>query len=222
MIPLRDTTPSQHWPVMNWLLIIANILIFYYQSKLTPAGHTRLIQEFGLNPAVWVNFALRGRLLIIPLFSYMFLHGGLFHIISNLWALWLFGDNVEDRMGHFRYLGFYLFSGLVSGLVQIYFNPVANVPTIGASGAIAGVMGAYFFMYPKAKIVTLIPIFIIPWFVEIPAMLYLAFWFFSQVYAALGNMGAATGVAWWAHVGGFLTGLLLHRFFIKTKRPSYY
>jgi membrane associated rhomboid family serine protease len=220
MIPLRDTIPSRRWPVMNWLLIGANIVVFYYQSGLTSVGHAHLIQAFGLNSARWVESVLQGRLLIMPLFSYMFLHGDLFHIISNLWALWLFGDNVEDKMGPFRFLGFYLFTGLISGLVQIYFNPAANVPTIGASGAIAGVMGAYFFMYPRARIVTIIPIFIIPWFVEIPAMLYLAFWFLSQVYAALGSMDAATGVAWWAHVGGFLAGLILHRFFITSRRSE--
>jgi membrane associated rhomboid family serine protease len=221
MIPLRDTIPSRHWPVMNWLLIMANIAVFYHQAGLPPAVEARLISEFSLNPAHLVNAARDGQLLIIPLFSYMFLHGGLFHLISNLWALWLFGDNVEDKMGPFRFLLFYLIAGMISGLVQVYFNPGSAVPTIGASGAIAGVMGAYFFMYPQARIMTLVPIFIIPWFVEIPAMLYLAFWFLLQVYSAFGSQGAATGVAWWAHVGGFLTGLFFHRLFMKPRKFDY-
>jgi membrane associated rhomboid family serine protease len=220
MIPLRDTIPSRHWPIMNWLLIIANIAVFYHQFGLTSTGEAGLISEFGLNPARVVRTILHGQLSVLPFFSYMFLHGDLFHLLSNLWALWLFGDNVEDKMGPFRFLWFYLFAGLVSGLVQVYFNPGANVPTIGASGAIAGVMGAYFFMYPRARIMTLIPIVFIPWFVEIPAMLYLAVWFLSQVYSAFGTMGMATGVAWWAHVGGFLTGLFLHSFFKNPTRST--
>jgi membrane associated rhomboid family serine protease len=222
MIPLRDTIPSRHWPVMNLLLIITNLAVFYHQFGLPPEDHARLIAQFGLNPVDLVNTVIQGRPQLIPLFSYMFLHGDWLHLIGNMWALWLFGDNVEDKMGHWRFVAFYLFAGLVSGLVQVYFNPAAAVPTIGASGAIAGVMGAYFFMYPKARIVTLVPIFIIPWFVKIPAVLYLAFWFLSQLYSAVGSQGAVTGVAWWAHVGGFLTGLFLHRFFMKTQRVNYF
>jgi membrane associated rhomboid family serine protease len=222
MIPLRDTIPSRHWPVMNLLLIITNLAVFYHQFGLPPEDHARLIAQFGLNPVDLVNTVIQGRPQLIPLFSSMFLHGDWLHLIGNMWVLWLFGDNVEDKMGHWRFVAFYLFAGLVSGLVQVYFNPAAAVPTIGASGAIAGVMGAYFFMYPKARIVTLVPIFIIPWFVKIPAVLYLAFWFLSQVYSAVGSQGAVTGVAWWAHVGGFLTGLFLHRFFMKTQRVNYF
>jgi membrane associated rhomboid family serine protease len=222
MIPLRDTIPSRRWPIMNWLLIMANLAVFYHQLRLSPEGYAGFIREFSLNPARLVGAALHGQFLVAPLFSYMFLHGGLFHLLSNLWALWLFGDNVEDKMGSVRYLCFYLMTGVVSGLTQVYFNPVSDAAVLGASGAIAGVMGAYIFMYPTAKIVTLVPILIIPWFVEIPAMLYLGIWFFTQVYAALGSTGASSGVAWWAHVGGFLAGLLLHRFFIIEKRRKYY
>jgi membrane associated rhomboid family serine protease len=222
MIPLRDTIPSRRWPIMNWLLIMANLAVFYHQLQLSPEGSAGFIREFSLNPARLVGAALRGQFVATPLFSYMFLHGGLFHLLSNLWALWLFGDNVEDKMGSLRYLCFYLMSGVVSGLTQVYFNPVSDVAVLGASGAIAGVMGAYIFMYPTARIVTLVPILIIPWFVEIPAVLYLGIWFFSQVYAALGSAGASSGVAWWAHVGGFLAGLVLHRFFIIEKSRKYY
>jgi membrane associated rhomboid family serine protease len=224
MIPLRDTIPSRHWPVMTWLLILANIAVFYHQSTLSPEGYNGLIREYGLNPRETVQALLQGQIVVLPLFGYMFLHGGLFHICSNLWALWLFGDNVEDKMGAVRFLLFFLISGVVSGLVQIYANPGSPVPTIGASGAIAGVMGAYLIMYPRSKITTLIPIFIIPWFVDVPAMIYLAFWFISQIYSALGSdrSGLASGVAWWAHVGGFVTGMFFHRFFYKPGRSQRY
>ncbi|HEY8462587.1 MAG TPA: rhomboid family intramembrane serine protease [Bacillota bacterium] len=220
MIPLRDTIPSRRLPVMTILLIGINIYIFYLQSGLTPEEYHRFINNFALFPLEFANPGLENRLIPTALVTYMFLHESLFHLISNLWALWLFGDNVEDRMGAWRFLGFYLLAGLVSGLFHIYFNPGSAAPTIGASGAIAGVMGAYIMMYPTAKIVTLVPIFFIPWFINIPAVIYLAFWFLSQVYAALGSRGEsfASGVAWWAHVGGFLTGLLSNRLFTKTYR----
>lgn len=220
MIPLKDTIPSRRFPLMTLLLIGANIYIFYLQTQMNSQGYQHFVSHFGLFPLEFSQQLQRVSFNFTPLLSYMFLHGGLFHLISNMWALWLFGDNVEDRMGWTRFLLFYLFAGIVSGLVHIYFNPMSPVPTIGASGAIAGVMGAYFIMYPSAKIVTLIPIIILPWFVEIPAMIYLAFWFFSQIYSALGTHGdaAATGVAWWAHVGGFLAGMLTYGLFTDEHR----
>jgi membrane associated rhomboid family serine protease len=217
MIPLRDTIPSRRLPVMTWLLILTNIAIFYHQATLPPEGYNALLREYGLIPRAIIRAFLQGHIMIAPLLGYMFLHGGLFHIISNLWALWLFGDNVEDKMGAFRFLIFFLISGIISGLVQVYSNPGSAAPTIGASGAIAGVMGAYLIMYPGSKITTLIPIFIIPWFVDIPAMIYLIFWFISQIYSALGS-GMGSGVAWWAHIGGFLTGVFFHRLFFKPYR----
>jgi membrane associated rhomboid family serine protease len=220
MIPLRDTIPSRRWPFMTWLLILVNIAVFYQQTTLAPEGYNALIREYGLIPRAIVQDWLEGKLIIAPLLGYMFLHGGLFHIASNLWALWLFGDNVEDKMGAVRFLIFFVISGVVSGLVQVYSNPGSMVPTIGASGAIAGVMGAYLIMYPGSKITTLIPIFIIPWFVDIPAMIYLIFWFISQIYSALGSGrdGLVSGVAWWAHIGGFLTGVFFHRLFFQPHR----
>lgn len=222
MIPLRDTIPSRRFPIMTLILIGVNGYIFYLQSGLTPEAYNRWIGQFALFPLEFTKLLLQSQLAPAALLTYMFLHGGLFHLISNLWALWLFGDNVEDRMGAFGFLCFYIFAGLVSGLVHIYFNPYSPVPTIGASGAIAGVMGAYFIMFPSSKIVTFVPIFIIPWFVEIPALIYLAFWFFSQIYSALGSaaQAGASGVAWWAHVGGFLVGLVSCWFFSKNHRNS--
>jgi membrane associated rhomboid family serine protease len=144
-----------------------------------------------------------------------------------MWILFIFGDNVEDRMGSGRYFVFYTLSGLASGLLQSLIAPGSRVPAIGASGAIAGVLGAYFILYPAGRILTLIPIFIIPWFVEVPAIVFLGFWFVSQLFSGLAalnvpnaaNMG---GVAWWAHIGGFLFGILAHRFFIRNIHPAYY
>ena len=176
MFPLKDTIRSRSFPLVTWIIIIANVLVFFFELSLSQTGLTRLIYTFGLtanridltNPFTW-----------FPFISHMFLHGGWFHIISNLWTLFIFGDNVEDRMGSFRFLIFYLLGGISAGLLQ-YFLGAADVPSIGASGAIAAVLGAYFVLFPRAKVTTLIPVFILPWFVDIPALLYIGFWFISQ------------------------------------------
>jgi hypothetical protein len=138
----------------------------------------------------------------------MFLHGGFMHLIGNMWSLYIFGDNVEDRLGSARYIAFYLLCGLASGLTHLLLNAHSNIPTIGASGAIAGVMGAYFVLYPRSRILTLIPIIFIPWFVEIPAFFFLGIWFVLQFLNAAGSSGQAGGIAWWAHIGGFVFGIL--------------
>jgi len=155
----------------------------------------------------------------------MFLHGGWMHFISNMWSLWLFGDNVEDCMGHLRFLIFYLLCGLAAGFIHFMFNPTAQVPTIGASGAIAGVMGAYFVMFPTARVITLVPIFFLPYFIEIPAVFYLGIWFMMQLFSGMFSLVLPTGaggIAWWAHVGGFLFGILVLPFFRRRRgRPFY-
>jgi membrane associated rhomboid family serine protease len=151
----------------------------------------------------------------------MFLHGGWSHIIFNMWALWIFGDNVEDRMGPLRFTLFYLTCGLIAGVVHVLTNPESTVPTVGASGAIAGVLGAYFLLFPQARLVVLVPILFIPLFFELPAVLYLLFWALMQLFSgtlALAGPTDVGGVAWWAHVGGFSAGLLLHRFFVRPRR----
>ncbi|MGE5421896.1 MAG: rhomboid family intramembrane serine protease, partial [Ignavibacteriales bacterium] len=153
----------------------------------------------------------------LGLITSMFMHGGWLHLLGNMWALWLFGDNVEDRMGPFRFLAFYLICGLVGGLAHVYFNPISSVPTVGASGAIAGIMGAYFILYPRSQVLTLIPIFIFPWLVDIPAFVYLGFWLVLQLLGS--TAGAAAGTAFWAHIGGFAAGIILHRLFM-VKRTS--
>jgi membrane associated rhomboid family serine protease len=153
----------------------------------------------------------------------MFMHGSWFHLLSNMWTLYIFGDNVEDRMGSARYLVFYLLAGLAAGLVQAAFDPTSTIPTVGASGAIAGVLGAYFLLFPRSRVITLIPLFFLPWFVEIPAVFFIGIWFLSQLSSglmALGSAGAFGGIAWWAHVGGFLFGLIT--VYLFARRPAAY
>lgn len=163
--------------------------------------------------------------LALPFFSSMFLHGGWLHVIGNMWYLWIFGDNVEDRMGHVRYLVFYLLCGIGAGLTHIFFNPTSGVPTVGASGAIAGVMGAYLMLYPLAKVVTLVPVFFFITFIEIPALFFLGFWVLLQFIQGTVTSTVAQdtgGVAWWAHFGGFVLGAALIFLFKKRRQRAYY
>jgi len=216
MIPLRDTIRSRHVPVMTWLLLVANVLVFLFESSLGVNLQNRFIYTFSIVPARLLD----GQpLFFLSLFTSMFMHIGWFHLLSNMLTLYIFGDNVEDRMGSIPFLIFYLFSGLAAGLLQTFTSLNSIVPILGASGAIAGVLGAYMFLYPRARVVTLIFLFIIPWFVEIPALFYLAFWFISQLFSGIASFGAAGGVAWWAHIGGFLFGLLLGRLFLLRPPP---
>lgn len=228
MLPLRDTIRSYSFPIVNVLLIGLNAVVFLYEVSLPERALDQLFLGYGLIPA---RLHLEQPLLLllnpgalVTLFSHMFLHGGWFHFLSNVWILHIFGDNVEDRMGSGRYLLFYLSAGLASGLLQAFVDPTSQIPSIGASGAIAGILGAYFMLYPGARVVTLIPIFILPWFVEIPALFYLGFWFISQIFSGLATLGAASmgGVAWWAHIGGFIFGALLFRLFTPRVHPAYY
>ncbi|NQT69833.1 MAG: rhomboid family intramembrane serine protease [Desulfobacteraceae bacterium] len=211
MIPIRDTIPSKNYPVVNNALIGINVVIFLVQMAQGP-GLERFIYVYGLVPARYstpqVSSYFTWFQQVFAVISFMFLHGGFWHLLGNMWSLYIFGDNVEDRLGPFRYLGFYLICGIASGLFHLIFNFHSNVPTIGASGAIAGVMGAYLILYPHSKILTLIPIIFIPWFVEIPAFFFLGFWFVMQFINAAGSHGAGAGIAWWAHVGGFAFGII--------------
>ncbi|MCX7852335.1 MAG: rhomboid family intramembrane serine protease [Caldilineales bacterium] len=210
MIPLQDTVRSRSLPVVNWALIAANILIFFLMVS-TGRGAERLTTLFGIVPARLLSG--NDPLGWLTLVTSMFLHGGWAHLFSNVLALYIFGDNVEDRLGSGRYLLLYLFSGLAAGIVHIVFNPTSTIPAIGASGAISGVLAAYFLFFPTARVITLVPLFFWPWFVEIPAVVYLGFWFVSQllngVLSVVVGAQALGGVAWWAHVGGFAAGLVL-------------
>ncbi len=214
MFPLKDNIPSRKFPYINYALILINFLVFFYELSL--GKYLQLfIANYGFVPlrfTVGLEQNLPLLKLVIPAFTSMFLHGGWFHIIGNMWFLYIFGDNVEDRLGHFHYLLFYLTSGLIAVLFQYILAPYSRVPMIGASGAIAGVLGAYMIFYPYAKVLTLLIIFIFIEVIYIPAFLYLFLWFFIQfIYGTSSAMLASTaggGVAWWAHIGGFLFGVI--------------
>src|SRR5512143_1847794 len=179
MIPLYDTLHSRRFPFVNWLLIGLNVLVFLYELTLSPAGLERLTSLWGLVPAELMAQPITG---CITIFTAMFLHGGWFHILSNMWVLFIFGDNVEDRMGGARYLVFYLLSGVAAALMESFILPPSRVPRLGASGAIAGVLGAYLVLYPRARIASLVPILFIFTIIEIPAMVFLPIWFVSQLF----------------------------------------
>lgn len=198
MFPLRDDVPSKTVPFVTYALVAANAAVFYHELTL---GRR-------LGPFIDAHALVPAQPSFPDLVTSMFLHGGWMHVIGNLWSLWIFGDNVEDRLGHFRYLAFYLLCGLAAGVVQVLAQPGSAVPVIGASGAIAGVFGAYLFFFPRAKVTTVVPIFIFLHYAEVPAFLYLGVWFLTQLYAGTMSPGSAFGgVAWWAHIGGFLTGV---------------
>jgi membrane associated rhomboid family serine protease len=228
VIPIRDTIPAKNKPFATWILIAANTLVFFFELMLPEPVLQAFFYYFGVVPAryshpewaAWVGLPLDD---YWPFFTSMFLHGGWLHIIGNMWTLWIFGDNVEDRMGTLRFLCFYLICGLAAGLVHYLTNPESTLPTVGASGAIAGVLGAYFLFYPTARVVTLIPLFFLPLFVEIPAVTYLGFWVLSQIFSGALSLGLPEdvgGVAFWAHVGGFVAGAILCWLFVMRKQES--
>ncbi|MBC7236438.1 MAG: rhomboid family intramembrane serine protease [Chloroflexi bacterium] len=219
MLPLQDTVRSRSFPIVNWLLIAANVFAFFVLLSLGRWAESWIIM-LGVVPArLLARFGVHD---LVTLFTSMFLHGGWAHLFSNMLALYIFGDNVEDRMGSGRYLLFYLLCGLAAAVVHVAFNPRSSVPTIGASGAISGVLAAYLLFFPTARVITLVPTFFFwPWFVEIPAVYYLGFWFLSQllngVLTVVTGAQAFGGVAWWAHVGGFVAGLVLARPFVRKR-----
>lgn len=204
MIPLRDSQPSNSAPVVTIGLIVVNVFVFLYQISLDRFSLNHMIMEYGVVPS---------RLEIPSLVTSMFLHGGWMHLIGNMWFLWIYGDNVEDILGRFKYLFFYLACGIAAALAHVALNADSRMPTIGASGAIAGVMGAYMVKFPRSRIVTLIFLFVFVTTVEIPAYVILVYWFVIQVFSGVGSIGYSNlsqeGVAWFAHVGGFVTGILL-------------
>src|SRR5438270_1483890 len=225
MFPIRDTIPRKSVPIATWTIIAINCVVFFFELSMPEDTLQRFFYMFGIVPARFTHptWAMLVGLPIDdywPLLTSMFLHGGWLHIIGNMWTLWIFGDNVEERMGPVRFVIFYLLCGLIAGVVHLYTNANSTVPTVGASGAIAGVMGAYFILYPYARIIVMIPIFIFPFFFEMPAVLYLGFWALTQVFSgtlSLATPGQVGGVAWWAHVGGFAAGMLLQFLFVKPR-----
>jgi hypothetical protein len=209
-IPLKDINPSRTYPFVNITLILANVAVFVYQLSLqfslSPKAYTVLIASYSTVPARFPAF-LAGRTSLeaafLPLLTSMFLHSGFLHIAGNMLFLWIFGDNVEDFFGHIPYLFFYGVCGIGAGLVHSFFNLYSHVPALGASGAISGVMGAYILLYPRARVLTLVFVFLLP----IPAVFVLGEWFIVQFLS--GMAGASGGVAWTAHIGGFLLGMLI-------------
>ena len=218
MIPLRDTIESRSYPIVNITVIVANCLVYLLQQTQGPRLEA-FIMTYGLVPARYSMPAIASSFTVsqqlFSFVSFMFLHGGFWHLLGNMWSLYIFGDNVEDRLGSVRYFLFYLLSGIASGLSHLLLNWHSPVPTIGASGAIAGVMGAYFLLYPKARVLTLIPIFFLPYFIEVPAYFFLGLWFVMQFLSAAIAPAGGGGIAWWAHIGGFLFGMVLLKLFLR-------
>lgn len=217
MIPLRDSTRSRSFPFVNITLIILNVLVFFKELALPPQHLNSFFYSYGVIPAQVVNQIATGAPLLaagIPFISAMFLHGSWLHLLGNMLYLWIFGDNVEDRMGHLRYLIFYLLVGIIGSVAHIISAPGSQVPIIGASGAIAGILGAYFLAFPKAKILTLVPVFFFITFIQVPAIIFLPVWFLIQILNGISTAGmTAEAVAWWAHIGGFIGGAVLFPFF---------
>lgn len=213
MIPLRDSTRRTSFPYLTVLLIAFNFLVFLYEMSLSDRSLSILIYTYGLTPETISQNPLNP-LAYVPFVTSMFLHAGWLHIIGNMWTLWLFGDNLEDSMGALRFLAFYLICGLAAGVTHYALNPNSTVPVVGASGAIAGVMGAYFLMFRNARILTFVPpIFLF----QLPAWIFLGFWALSQLWSgATELLSSSSGqIAVWAHIGGFLTGMIIYRYFLK-------
>jgi membrane associated rhomboid family serine protease len=229
MLPLKDDQPSYSTPYVTWFLIVLNILIYLFQATLDRRSSELLAMQFGEVPAHLAAFLAGSHRysvpqVVLPFFTSMFLHGGWAHVLGNMWFLYIFGDNVEDYLGHFKYLVFYLMSGVIAMATQVAIYPHSNVPTIGASGAIAGVLGAYLVLYPRARVLTWFFVFI----VYIPAWFVLGEWFVMQFLYGTASLSAAQagrdlgGVAFWAHVGGFVAGMLMIKVFPERARRSPY
>jgi membrane associated rhomboid family serine protease len=224
MIPLKDENPSKSLPLINVLLILANILAVIYGNFFLRGGAVPLFLRLGCIPYEFTHLVDIDPPSLIPapltILTAMFLHAGWIHLLSNMLFLWIFGDNIEDRLGHFRYLSFYVLCGIAASLFHIFTNFHSKVPSIGASGAIAGVMGAYMFLFPKAQIRTLLIFMIFVKIVRIPAIVILGYWILTQILSGFAEFGAGSGggIAWFAHIGGFVTGVLLVTLMKKRKR----
>jgi len=212
MIPLRDVIPSRTFPFFTIAFIVLNSVAFFFEQTLSRRALEHFIQTYGLVPA---------RFDVLTVFTSMFLHGGWGHFLGNMLFLWIFGDNVEDRLGHARFVVFYLLCGVAAVAAHVYMNPMSTIPTVGASGAIAGVLGAYFVLYPHSRVLALVPLFIVFEIVEVPAIIFLGLWFLMQFFyvgmAAVRAGAEGGGVAFWAHIAGFLAGMAA---VVVMKKPS--
>jgi membrane associated rhomboid family serine protease len=223
MFPIQDSVPSRSVPVVTRALILINVVVFFFELSLSRESIIQLFYLFGVVPARFTDPEWAASI-GFPIGSYwsllthQFLHGGWLHIVANIWTLWIFGDNVEDRMGPLRFIIFYLVCGVLAALTQVLVTPDATIPSVGASGAIAGVLGAYLLFFPTARLIVLIPILFFPFFFELPAVIFLVLWFFIQLFggtAMLASPQQVGGIAFWAHIGGFIAGILLCRFFVR-------
>ncbi len=218
MIPLRDTTRSANFPVINTILIVSNVVVFLYEISLGQ-GLNRFIFQHGLIPGLLFSSTSTGIVeRFSPFFTSLFIHGGFLHLLGNMLFLYIFGDNVEDKMGHFKYLAFYIICGFSAAVFQTLTNVHSMIPMVGASGAISGVLGAYLIFFPRSRILTLLPIFFFIQLIHIPAAVFIIVWFIFQFLSGVATLPAKPGiggVAFWAHIGGFVSGLILARFFYK-------
>jgi len=229
MFPIKDDQPRYSTPYVNAFLIAVNILVYLFQSMLDPHSYELFAREFGVVPS-HLTALLAGSpkyplpAIVIPFFTSMFVHAGWVHVLGNMWFLYIFGDNIEDYLGHFLYLVFYLLCGLFAVATQIVIYPTSNLPMVGASGAIAGVLGAYFILYPRARVLTWFFVFVF----YIPAWIMLGYWFVLQFLSGAANLSVAQrgkdvgGVAVWAHVGGFVAGLVMVKLFPERRRRTPY
>lgn len=218
MFPLRDSTPSENFPFVTVSIIIVNLLVFLFESSLTETYLNAVVYQLGFVPAHFQG-GQNEPIVYIPFLTSMFLHGSWMHVIGNMWMLWLFGDNVEDCMGGRRFLLFYLGTGIIAALSHYFTDPSSTIPVVGASGAVAGIMGAYFLMFKRARVLT----FVFPFFlVSMPAWFFLGLWAFTQLWSGaqslLHNYATSSGqIAFWAHIGGFAAGMLFYRLFLKAE-----
>ncbi len=236
MIPVRDDIPSSRIPFVNISLIVINVIVFVFELTLTERQLQRFFHQFAVQPYEYLLYfspynqgALTLTDLVLPLFTSMFLHGGWMHIIGNMLYLWIFGDNVEDRMGHVKYLVFYLLCGVLASGAHILSDPTSRIPSLGASGAIAGVLGAYICLYPHARVLVLVPVLLFFLTAEVPAWIFLGIWILQNFASGVATLGVETaqsgGTAWWAHIGGFVVGTVLVWAFarrIPPRRVVYY
>lgn len=220
MIPLRDDNPSSSRPVVNYLLILACIVVFFHMLSLgSPGGIAEFVATYGAIPAQLLGRDGGPGGGYVTLVTSLFLHGGWIHLGGNMLYLWVFGDNVEDVLGHGGYLVFYLVAGVIATITHVLVNPTSMVPVVGASGAIAGVLGAYLILFPRARILSLVPLGLFLWSVRVPAIFFLPVWFFMQFLTGLAAIGRDVPVAWAAHVGGFVAGAALVFVFPRRRQP---
>jgi len=227
MIPIRDNLRPQTFPIATWSLITLNAVVFLWQIGMPEWMLDRFVMLYGIVPArltepiwAWRQGFPGGAWL--TLFTSMFIHGGWFHFLANIWTLKLFGSSVEERLGAGKFLGLYLLTGVIAGYSHVALFPDSLIPTIGASGAISGIMGAYFFLFPRAQLELMVPVFFFQALMQVPAAMYLPFWFFSQLFSGTLSLvsSAFDGVAFWAHIGGFVAGLALIPLFCSESRST--